>query len=62
MHLNGTAAVRARHQGGLVSPVFSGEHNCLGDDDRDRPLTLQLRLPLSAEELTEAASPYSAGC
>jgi len=61
MHLNGTA-VRARHQGGPVSPVISGEDGWLGDDDRDQPLTLQLRLPLSAKELTEAASPYSAGC
>ena len=53
MHLNGTA-VRARHQAGLVSPVISGENGWLGDDGRDQPLTLQLRLPVSAEELAAA--------
>lgn len=53
MHLNGTA-VRARHQGAPVSPVSSGEDGWLGDDDRDQPLTLQLRLPVSAEELAAA--------
>jgi hypothetical protein len=37
-----------------VSPVIAGEDGWLGDDDRDQPLTLQLRLPISAEELATA--------
>jgi hypothetical protein len=53
MHLNGTAA-RARHQAGPVSPVISGENGWLGDDGRDQPLTLQIALPVSAEELAAA--------
>jgi hypothetical protein len=50
MHFNGTA-VRARHQAGPVSPVISGENGWLGDDGLDQPLTLQLKLPVSAGEL-----------
>jgi hypothetical protein len=53
MHSNGTAA-RARHQAGPVSPVISGENGWLGDNGRDQPLTLQLSLPVSAEELVTA--------
>jgi hypothetical protein len=53
MHLNGTAA-RARHQAGPVSPVISGDNGWLGDDGRDQPLTLQIALPVSAEELAAA--------
>ena len=50
MHFNGTA-VHARHQ---ASPVISGENGWLGDDGRDQPLTLRLRLPVSAGELAAA--------
>jgi hypothetical protein len=53
MHLNGTA-VRARHQDGPVSPVISGENGWLGDDGRHQPLTLELSLPVSAEEMAAA--------
>src|SRR5215472_566298 len=53
MHFNGTA-VRARHQAGPISPVISGENGWLGDDGLDQPLTLQLRLPISAGELAAA--------
>ena len=53
MHHNGTA-VRARHQPGPVSPVISRENGWLGDDGRDQPLTFQLRLPVSAEDLVTA--------
>jgi hypothetical protein len=58
MRLNGTA-VRARHQDGPVSPVISGENGWLGDDGRDQPLTLQLSLPVSAEELAVGSQPPS---
>ncbi len=54
MHLNNGTAVLSRHQAGLVSPVIAGQDGWLGDDDRDQPLTLQLRLPISAEELVTA--------
>ncbi len=53
MQLNGTS-VLPRREAGLVSPVISGEGGWLGDDDRDQPLTLQLGLPVSAEELAAA--------
>ena len=53
MHLNSTAAL-ARHQAGPVSPVISSENGWLGDDGWDQPLTLQLSLPVSAEELVTA--------
>src|SRR6266702_1987030 len=53
MQLNGTS-VLPRREAGLVSPVISGEGGWLGDDDRDQPLTLQLSLPVSAEELAAA--------
>jgi hypothetical protein len=53
MHSNGTA-VRGRQEAGPVSPVISGEDGWLGDDDRDQPLVLQFRLPVSADELTAA--------
>jgi hypothetical protein len=53
MHLNGTAA-RARHQADPVSPVISDENGWPGDDGRHQPLTLQLRLPVSAGELAAA--------
>ncbi len=53
MHFNGTA-VRARHEAGPVSPLISGENGWLGDNGHDQPLILQLRLPVSAEELATA--------
>lgn len=53
MQLHGTAAL-ARHQAGPVSPVITREDGWLGDPDRHQPLTLQLRLPVSAGELTAA--------
>jgi hypothetical protein len=56
MNLNGTA-VLTRHQPGPVSPAITSEDGWLGTDGRDQPLTLQLRLPVSAEEL--AAALYS---
>ncbi len=53
MHHNGTAVLPGG-KAGPVSPVISGEGGWLGDDDRDQPLTLQLGLPVSAEELAAA--------
>jgi len=55
MHLNGTA-VLARHQAGPVSPVIGGGV-WLEDEPEDglrRALVLQLRLPVSADELAVA--------
>lgn len=54
MQNNGTA-VLDRREAGPVSPVITGEDGgWLGDDDRDQPLVLQLRLPISANELAAA--------
>ena len=40
-----------------MSPVITREDGWLGDDDRNQPLVLRLRLPISANEL--AAALYS---
>jgi hypothetical protein len=56
MQDNGTA-VLDRREAGPVSPVITGEDGWLGDDGRDQPLVLRLRLPISAHEL--AAALYS---
>src|SRR5579871_2435217 len=53
---NERSAVPDQREAGPVSPVITGGH-WLGDDDPDQSLTLQLRLPVSAEEL--AAALYS---
>jgi hypothetical protein len=53
---NERTAVPGQREAGPVSPVITGGH-WLGDDDPDQSLTLQLRLPVSAEEL--AAALYS---
>lgn len=53
MHHNGTAA-HERPEARPVSPVITREDGWLGDDDRDQPLVLQLRLPVSADEMTAA--------
>src|SRR6266851_470866 len=53
MQTNGIA-VLDRQEAGPVSPVITREDGWLGDDDRDQPLVLQLRLPVSAEELAAA--------
>ena len=53
MHHNGTATGE-RLEAGPVSPVITREDGWLGDDDRDQPLVLQLRLPVSADEMTAA--------
>jgi hypothetical protein len=37
-----------------VSPVITRQDGWLGDDDRDQPLVLPLRLPISADELAAA--------
>jgi hypothetical protein len=52
MH-NQPTAVPDQREAGPVSPVITGG-NWLGDDDLDQSLTLQLRLPVSAEELAVA--------
>jgi hypothetical protein len=52
MHIHATA-VPDRREVGPVSPVIAGGA-WLGDDDLDQSLTLQLRLPVSAEELATA--------
>lgn len=51
---NDGAAVLDRQEAGPVSPIITREDGWLGDDDRDQPLTLQLRLPVSADELAAA--------
>lgn len=53
MHHNGTAA-HERLEAGPVSPVITREDGWLGDDDRDQSLVLQLRLPVSADEMVAA--------
>ena len=53
MQDNGTA-VLDRQEAGPVSPVITREDGWLGDDDRDQSLLLQLRLPISANELAAA--------
>ena len=53
MQDNGTA-VLDRREAGPVSPVITREDGWLGDDDRDQPLVLQLRLPVSAGEMAAA--------
>ena len=53
MYHNGTAA-HERLEAGPVSPVIAREDGWLGDDDRDQPLVLQLRLPVSAGEMAAA--------
>jgi hypothetical protein len=50
---NQTTAVPDQRDAGPVSPVITGGH-WLGHDDPDQSLTLQLRLPVSAEELAVA--------
>src|SRR5215471_14344224 len=52
MH-NHAIAVPDRPEAGPVSPVVTGGA-WLGDEGRDQPLILQLRLPVSAEELAAA--------
>jgi hypothetical protein len=52
MHIHATA-VADRQEVGPVSPVIAGGA-WLADDDLDQPLTLQLWLPVSAEELATA--------
>jgi hypothetical protein len=52
MHHQATAAPD-QHEAGPISPVIAGG-SWLGDDDPDQSLTLQLRLPVSAEELATA--------
>jgi hypothetical protein len=47
------AAVPIPQDAGPVSPVITGE-TWLGDDDPNQSLTLQLRLPVSPEELATA--------
>ena len=47
------AAVPDQQETGPISPVIAGG-NWLGDDDPDQSLILQLRLPVSAEELAIA--------
>lgn len=47
------AAVPDQQGTGPISPVIA-DGNWLGDDDPDQSLTLQLRLPVSAEELAIA--------
>lgn len=53
MQDNGTA-VLDRPEAGPMSPVITREDGWLGDDDRDQSLVLQLRLPISANELAAA--------
>ena len=53
MHHNGTAA-HERLEAGPVGPLITREDGWLGDDDRDQPLVLQLRLPVSADEMAAA--------
>jgi hypothetical protein len=53
MRNNGPAGL-PRRETPTVSPVLTSEDGWLGDDDRNQPLTLQLRLPVSAEELAAA--------
>lgn len=55
MH-NQPTALPDRREPGPVSPVIAGGV-WLGDADREQPLTLQLRLPVSGDEL--AAALYS---
>ncbi len=50
---NERTVVPDQQQAGPMSPVFTGG-SWLGDDDPDQSLTLQLRLPVSAEELAVA--------
>jgi hypothetical protein len=52
MHIH-TTAVPDWREVDPVSPVIAGGA-WLGDDDLDQPLTLQLKLPISAEELATA--------
>jgi hypothetical protein len=52
MHHQPTA-VPDQREAGRTSPVIAGG-NWLGDDDPGQSLTLQLRLPVSAEELATA--------
>ena len=52
MH-NQPTAVPERREAVPVSPVIAGGV-WLGDDDRDQPLVLQLRLPVSADDLAAA--------
>jgi hypothetical protein len=52
MHHQPTAAPD-QCEAGPTSPVIAGG-NWLGDDDPEQSLTLQLRLPVSAEELATA--------
>jgi hypothetical protein len=53
MQDNGTA-VLDRREAGPVSLVITREDGWLGDDDRHQSLVLQLRLPISADELAAA--------
>jgi hypothetical protein len=46
-------AVSGQQEASPVSPVIAGG-TWLGDDDPGQSLTLQLRLPISAEELAAA--------
>jgi hypothetical protein len=50
---NEPTAVPVQREAGPVSPVIAGGA-WLGDDDLNQSLTLQLRLPVSAEELATA--------
>jgi hypothetical protein len=50
---NHAVALPDRREAFQVSPVFGGPL-WLGDDDRDQPLVLQLRLPMSAAGLAAA--------
>lgn len=50
---NQPTAVPVQREAGPVSPVITGGA-WLGDDDLNQSLTLQLRLPVSAEELATA--------
>ncbi len=50
---NQPTAVPDHRESGPVGPVIAGG-NWLGDDDPEQSLTLQLRLPVSAEELATA--------
>jgi hypothetical protein len=53
MQHNGTAA-HERLEAGPASPVITEEDGWLGDDDRDQPLVLQLRLPVSGGDMVAA--------
>lgn len=51
---NDGTAVLDRRGAGPVSPLITREDGWLGDDDRDQPLVLRLKLPVSANELAAA--------